>query len=97
MLGGDIITLVPFAGINLIRFRGSRINGLSPRAIRRVGHSDKIGPLTGHNTRGQLKQLTTAKLQLLYALCCGGVNERISAVSGIPLGDVHCQGFTRAG
>jgi len=24
------LTLVPFAGISLIRFRGSRINGLSP-------------------------------------------------------------------
>jgi len=31
-----IFTLVPFAGSNLIRFRGSRINGLSP-----IGHSDK--------------------------------------------------------
>ena len=35
------ITLVPFAGLNLIRFRGSRINGLSPCFIN-TGHSDKI-------------------------------------------------------
>jgi len=28
-------TLVPFAGFNLIRFRGSRINGLSPHALPR--------------------------------------------------------------
>ena len=33
------ITLVPFAGISLIRFRGSRINGLS-RCLR-TRHSDK--------------------------------------------------------
>jgi len=32
-----MFTLVPFAGSNLIRFRGSRINGLSP-----CGHSDKM-------------------------------------------------------
>jgi len=38
---GRGLTLVPFAGTNLIRFRGSRINGLSP-----VGHSDKISKLT---------------------------------------------------
>lgn len=29
-------SLVPFAGINLIRFNGSRINGLSPMALRQV-------------------------------------------------------------
>jgi hypothetical protein len=32
-----MFTLVPFAGTNLSRFRGSRINGLSPNR----GHSDK--------------------------------------------------------
>lgn len=37
------ITLVPFAGINLIRFRGSRINGLS-RCLR-TRHSDKKKPV----------------------------------------------------
>ncbi|GAB7406204.1 hypothetical protein OUHCRE20_43140 [Enterobacter hormaechei subsp. steigerwaltii] len=36
------VTLVPFAGINLIRFRGSRINGLSP--CFHTGHSDKKNP-----------------------------------------------------
>ncbi len=45
------ITLVPFAGINPIRFRGSRINGLSlcARKFRKTKyeharHSDKICP-----------------------------------------------------
>lgn len=37
------ITLVPFAGFNLIRFRGSRINGLS-RCFR-TRHSDKKKPV----------------------------------------------------
>ena len=40
MLGASVLmmsTLVPFAGTNLIRFRGSRINGLSS-----CEHSDKI-------------------------------------------------------
>lgn len=31
------ITLVPFAGINPIRFRGSRINGLSLCSTRTLG------------------------------------------------------------
>lgn len=36
-------TLVPFAGISLIRFRGSRINGLS-----QLRHSDKkLAPTNG--------------------------------------------------
>ena len=34
----DALPLYPFAGSSLIRFNGSRINGLSP-----VGHSDKMG------------------------------------------------------
>ncbi|BCG11215.1 hypothetical protein M2371_004232 [Buttiauxella sp. BIGb0471] len=40
------ITLVPFAGINLIRFRGSRINGLS-RCLTKLNtrHSDKKKPV----------------------------------------------------
>ena len=37
------LTLVPFAGSNLIRFRGSRINGLS-RCLR-TRHSDKKSPV----------------------------------------------------
>ena len=37
MLITQALLLFPFAGSSLIRFHGSRINGLSP-----VGHSDKM-------------------------------------------------------
>ena len=37
MLKTQALLLFPFAGSSLIRFHGSRINGLSP-----VGHSDKM-------------------------------------------------------
>lgn len=38
-----ISSLVPFAGINLIRFNGSRMNGLSLMALRQVNSVYKIG------------------------------------------------------
>ena len=38
-----ISSLVPFAGINLIRFNGSRMNGLSLMALRQVNLVYKIG------------------------------------------------------
>jgi len=38
------VTLVPFAGISLIRFRGSRINGLSPR-VQALGTPTRKIPL----------------------------------------------------
>jgi len=38
-----ISSLVPFAGINLIRFNGSRMNGLSLMALRQVDSVYKIG------------------------------------------------------
>ncbi|KGP43229.1 hypothetical protein LR61_15170 [Morganella morganii] len=44
------ITLVPFAGTNPIRFRGSRINGLSP-----IYHGDKCWAL--RQERFQYKKL----------------------------------------
>ena len=37
MFKTQALLLFPFAGSSLIRFHGSRINGLSP-----VGHSDKM-------------------------------------------------------
>jgi len=33
----EVIMLVSFAGFNLIRFNGSRINGLSQEALRQDG------------------------------------------------------------
>ena len=38
-----ISSLVPFAGINLIRINGSRMNGLSLMALRQVNSVYKIG------------------------------------------------------
>ena len=42
--GNPQVTLVPFAGFNLIRFHGSRINGLSFASFDGQ-HSDKMAPV----------------------------------------------------
>ncbi len=48
------ITLVPFAGFNLIRFRGSRINGLSPVwALRQDKAPDASGMKVTYSLNGR--------------------------------------------
>ncbi len=84
---GNIITLVPFAGTNLIRFRGSRMNGLSPRAV-------KTGWALRQDTapsRGELKHK--------HSMRDDGVPSMIEHQpdQAVFEGEAHCQGFTHAG